>query len=85
MAFAATNEPGTCLWCGCKLRRKRKHEWDEKQQKMMPTSSYHYDGVPGYRGNGFFCTLGCAFRFACSSARGGVRLHPKTKEKENNG
>lgn len=82
MTFAATNEPGTCLWCGEKLRKKRRyqHEWDDKNQKHLRIpDGYHYDGVPGYMGNGYFCTMTCAYRFACASAKHGIRLSPKEK------
>jgi ribosomal protein L37AE/L43A len=111
--FAATNEPGTCLWCGRKLRMSY---FTEKQRtdKPRPPSSCHYcnsgegfthveDTVyeckkcgteshggyvykitkreaihdkPGPKGDGFFCTLPCAYAFAVSLADHGRRLEP---------
>jgi hypothetical protein len=79
--FAATNDPGTCLWCGHKLRRRISQpkkpagmEWEEwwaSPQSQERTPAY---GKGGDYGDGFFCGLRCAYQFAVRLAELGRRL-----------
>ena len=57
--FAASNKPGTCCWCGRKLRQQRYVD--------DPTKRGDY-------GDGFFCGLRCAYLFAVWFARQGRRI-----------
>lgn len=70
--FNPSNVPGTCLWCGTKLKpyRHHKEEWAKKIGLSF-----------GAQGDGFFCGLNCAHRFACALARYGRRLIRKGPEK----
>lgn len=63
--FNASNKPGTCLWCGRKLR---------------PWGAPDADLGTGYAGTGHFCSLSCGFRFAVDMAKSGKRFVPR-KEK----
>jgi hypothetical protein len=57
--FDASNDEGTCLWCGRKLR---------KQQHVITRL-----GLGAY-GDGFFCGLRCAYLFAVRLAQLNKRL-----------
>lgn len=52
--FAATNEPGTCRWCGRKLRAAR-FAW--------------FGNGRGDYGDGYFCGLRCGYLFGRALAR----------------
>lgn len=58
------NTLGHCPTCKSYVRSNRK---DLKARERM------YD-APGPRGDGYFCTLECSYRFAVVCARGGYRL-----------
>lgn len=59
MNFAATNAPGTCLWCGRKLRRECKTTWADTDKRRPPTSAcLNCDGTsyePAKDGDGHIC------------------------------
>lgn len=89
--FNASNEPGTCLWCGDKLkpnytqgervegpRRTVKGRWGNDDY-TVPTYRYSDKKIKGYgwENNGFFCTLRCGEAFGKAFARMGRRLQPK--------
>jgi len=65
-AFSRTNEPGTCLYCGAKLR--------------APTYGKPGDGegvaLGAYMDNAF-CTLRCGYRFGVTAAQLKFRLMPR--------
>lgn len=65
--FGATNKPGTCLWCGAKLR-------GELYKKPGP------DRRLGDYGDGFVCGLRCGYQLGVMFARLGRRLMPKEDE-----
>lgn len=67
---AATNAPGTCLWCGTKLRAYRWREQDGAVERGMQLGGY---------GDNAFCTVRCAACFGLSLAKLGRRLTPGTK------
>jgi hypothetical protein len=88
--FAATNEDGTCLWCGRQLQLEGyaadgfEHVPEGSQItkvreiKGWRMVSYIPPGMkPGYRENGYFCCLRCAFQFAVAMAKNGRRLETK--------
>lgn len=60
--FAATNQPGTCVWCGQKLGY-----WIDKDYR---------GGERGYAGKGHFCSLRCAFNYATRMVELGRRFEP---------
>lgn len=79
--FAATNEPGTCLWCGRKLRRKMvmadfNTGYMARVRGEKAETRPAYDKAGDY-GDGHFCGLRCAYSFAVALADHGRRLQPK--------
>lgn len=78
-----SNEPGTCLWCGHKLRQGKGTFVDD------PTapSGRRFDGdalmakLGGYA-DGFFCGLRCGYLFGVEFAGFGRRLNPKPRPLE---
>lgn len=59
-----TNEEGTCLYCGARLH---------------PTPYHAEPGATGYRGQGYFCTMTCGWRFGLAFAGNGRRLTPEAE------
>ena len=59
--FGYEGKPGTCQWCGDRLRR---------EKAIDPKSAEPYPGnvvlleQGGYQGNGLFCTLRCGYQWA---------------------
>lgn len=45
MAFGATNKPGTCLWCGEKLRQKYHTKWKSTDKKPSACRAFINDGT----------------------------------------
>ena len=83
--FGYEGKPGTCLWCGRKLRRKT---YPPDKPKGMGWAEWHaspeskqrvpaYD-KPGDYGDGFFCGLRCAYDFAVRLAELGRRLEARS-------
>lgn len=78
--FAATNEDGTCLWCGRKLRFRSRHDPAVSQAEQMARRLRGDEAAvirsekPGDYEDGFFCGLRCAYSFAEALAGHGRRL-----------
>ncbi len=74
--FNASNQHGTCLWCGRKLRRYRfRHEGRELVPfEAGPTAGY---GERGDYGDNAFCGVSCGYVFAVNAAVNGFRLKPR--------
>lgn len=87
--FNPSNEEGTCLWCGEKLRPNysRGDRIEGKPKRIdgeqygvedytIPTWKYINKRILGYglENNGFFCTLFCSKQFGTALARMGRRL-----------
>ncbi len=65
--YHASNEPGTCLWCG----------------KPLPYwIAGKPEHGRGYGGTGHFCTVRCGFNFAERWAELGKRFTPAANEEE---
>lgn len=78
--FGYKGKPGTCWWCGNKLRHEavsatdadqgnptyKRSEWSNSASIQAPTA--------GYEQNGFFDTLRCGFKFGVELARLGTQL-----------
>ncbi len=78
--FGATNEPGTCFWCGSRLPR---HAVTEAERVSSPDGmGYTTVAVKtgavrlGTQDDGFFCGLRCAHYFAVNMARRDRRFRP---------
>lgn len=77
--FGATNKPGTCIWCGRKLRgMTRARTWtsilaggEEKQTYYPPEDPNPWPGL--------FDTRGCAESFGVTLAKAGRRLRPEPR------
>lgn len=74
--FGATNKPGTCKWCGRKLRRPlqafdTQDRFIPKGQRTTPVYS-----KPGDYGDGHFCGLRCGYQFGRTMADGGRQFKP---------
>lgn len=124
MKWGTTNEPGTCLWCGRKLRWRGETKYEDTDKKPTQCTRTSYEaGVydretcgdrniamtsdgwkcgkghylnpvrrvvahkkatekPGDYGDGFFCGLRCAYKFAVVLARSGQRLKVAPKKEE---
>ena len=69
--FGATGEPGTCLWCGRRLR----HETviDPASDKPYPGNLVRAEQAGRYQDDSF-CGLGCGYRFGRRLAELGNRL-----------
>jgi hypothetical protein len=83
LPFGYAGEPGTCLWCGRKLRHRRVMATDADQGN--PT--YKVEGAQfativadraGPYQDDTFDTLGCGYRFGLRMAELGRRLAPRT-------
>ena len=79
--YGYRGEPGTCLWCGRKLRRVR--VMADEQDQDDPTYKAEGPGwatvqaaTPGVSQNGHFDTQGCGFWFGVALADHGRRLMP---------
>lgn len=95
--FNPSNEEGTCLWCGDKLKpvytmgdriegpRRLVKGRDGYDSYTAPTYRYINKRLLGYgwERNGYFCTLRCGEAFGVAYAKMGRRLLPKKKEEEN--
>jgi len=80
-SFGYAGEPGTCLWCGRKLRLHR-----ESDSVRVPDSELKYGEKLKYRriytgnarlgdyGDGHFCGLRCGYMFGRQLADLGQRL-----------
>jgi hypothetical protein len=80
--FGASNQEGTCIWCGNKLRYRQKVPAGEGLQaigKRGGRSIYNTvpAEIPGDYEDGFFCGLRCAYQFGVRMAQLGRRLKPK--------
>ena len=80
--FDATNEKDTCLWCGKKLVWEYTADYEKAETSrgghlFVETNRRRRYDAPGPYGDGFFCTLRCAYQFGAALARGGRRLRPK--------
>ena len=81
--FAATNRPGTCLWCGDRLVRREVMVDDSRRGE--PGVTWHELGhyatelaeTPGPYHDGFFCSLRCGFQFGVRMAGFDHRLQPR--------
>ena len=73
-AFAATGEPGTCLWCGRRLR----HETviDPASDEPYPGNLVRAEKAGRYQDD-IFCGLGCGYRFGVRVAELGTCLISK--------
>lgn len=81
--FGYQGLPGTCLWCGDRLRYQRVLATDEDRAdpSYKPASSYEPATVraekPGRYWDGFFCGLGCGYRYGKRMAELGNRLEAR--------
>lgn len=64
-----SNEPGTCLWCGNKLRK--------ESHSSAAAYGRPDDRNLGDYGDGVFCGLRCGYRFGQAFAGFGRRLNSK--------
>lgn len=77
--FGATGKPGTCLWCGDKLKHGTVTA-DESQRDDPTYKSVapHYATVRAARSGSYqddkFCGLRCGYRFGLRMAELGKRL-----------
>ena len=88
--FNASNQPGTCVYCGRKLYRARGHGHASrialnKRLGLKITGEgepeFLFDGRRGYRGSDLLCSLACGYAFGLRAAQLGFRLqHAKSKE-----
>lgn len=82
--FSATNEEGTCLWCGRRLRFQVTHDYTiPLDTNAMARGEKRPDiraEKPGDYEDGFFCGLRCAYMFAKALAGHGRRLQPVAAE-----
>lgn len=62
--IARTGEPGTCLWCGRKLR--------------ASSGPFAIAGHRGDYADNAFCALRCGYSFGVWAARLGFRLAPRS-------
>ena len=75
-SYGTTNEPDTCLWCGRKLyQQKSAFDGDGRYLDRKDRTEYTHEKPGGY-GDGHFCGLRCAYRFAVVLADAGQRLKP---------
>ena len=73
--FGATGDPGTCLWCGRKLRYGQVMAADaDKGDPMYKEQGVNFATVraakPGYYADGLFCGAGCGYQYAVAVVRG---------------
>ena len=73
--FGRVNEPGHCIWCGKKLRKKFDHERIDPTSRTSSFRKLKTFKLGDYR-DGFFCGLRCGYRFAVRLAQLGSRLQP---------
>jgi len=81
--FGATGEPGTCLWCGRKLRHQ--DSIVDSSRRGEPGVTWHELGhyataraeLGGHYQDGLFCGLRCGYQFGARLAELGRRLMPK--------
>lgn len=78
-AFGATNQPGTCLFCGRKLRcGTREAKPGEEGNPTWKSYGGNYATVrnemPGSYADGKFCGLRCGYQFGLRLAQLGRRL-----------
>lgn len=90
-----TNEDGTCLYCGKRLRPFYPEDQLEVVRGEDTTSSEGYTvrherRVPkagarplhfGYDSAGYFCTARCGYRFGVALAKADMRLKPYEGER----
>lgn len=91
--FAATNTPGSCLWCGHRvppLSTERGHALNLKRIQHLyaanPTNAerqrveavrHHQKFRTLFPRGGFFCRDKCAMAFGIQAAQNGYRFQPK--------
>jgi hypothetical protein len=74
--YGYAGRPGTCRWCGDKLRRTRVTAGDSDkanptyQEEVASWATVMAD-TPGAYQNGFFCSLRCGFQWAVRRLNGG--------------
>jgi len=69
----ASNEPGTCKWCGNELRKAWKgYQTDDQIAAGEPRPLGDY-------ADGHFCGLRCGYRFGRAFADFGKTLNPRNK------
>ena len=66
-----TNEPGTCLWCGKKVKKEKLYDYGKNLSKT-------YTGEKRWVVDQWFHSQRCAWRFAQVAAKGGIRLNKMT-------
>ena len=76
-----TNEPGTCLWCGKKLRAFRwAYVWSNGERhshRPWHGVTFKKEREPiALKDRGDFCTGACAQTFGRMAARNGYRFKP---------
>lgn len=79
-AINRSNLPGTCLYCGQKLRRNYEAEYkkvvDDKGFHTERTQ-HHATGTMGAYEDNAFCSLRCGYCFGVLMASFGKRLQPR--------
>ncbi len=65
--FDASGDPGTCIWCGRKLRKESHHM----------AAAHERDRLLGDYGDGVFCGLRCGYSFGLRLSEFGRRLQHK--------
>ena len=73
--FGHVNEPGCCIWCGRKLRKKFDSEPIDPTNPVRGYRKLKTFKLGDYR-DGFFCGLRCGYKFAVRLAQLGQRLQP---------
>jgi len=64
--FGPSNRPGTCLWCGARLRAYRFRD-------LLEPNGINSDARGGYADDSF-CGLRCGYEFGLAMVRNGHRL-----------
>ena len=79
--FDASNQPGTCLYCGRRLRWVKQVFTPGLRGELIPPSQRpNLYAKPGDYGDGFFCGLRCGYQFGVLAAEHGKRFEKKTRE-----
>lgn len=77
-AFNPSNRPGTCLYCGHKLRWIKRSFTEGPRGVLIPIRERpNLYRKPGDYGDGFFCGLRCGYQFGVLAAGHGNRFVSK--------